>query len=140
MPKNHWLTDKQIEILKLRESGLSQSEIAERLGTTRSNVSAIERNARRNIQKSERTLELAKVLKAPVTLEIGKGTELYEIPRIVFDKGDEEDININLNGPKLLRKVREDADAVLQKKKVVGKIKVGISRDGEVSLEVGESE
>ncbi|KXA96620.1 hypothetical protein AKJ38_02980, partial [candidate division MSBL1 archaeon SCGC-AAA259I14] len=104
------------------------------------NVSAIERNARRNIQKSERTLELAKVLKAPVTLEIGKGTELYEIPRIVFDKGDDEDININLNGPKLLRKVREDAAAVLQKKKVVGKIKVGISRDGEVSLEVGESE
>lgn len=135
MPEDHWLTEKQSEVLKLREEGLSQSEIAERMGTTRSNISAIERNARRNIRKSRRTLELAEVLKAPVIFEIEEGVDLYDVPRIIFEKGDEEGINVNLSGPELLRKAREDADPALQQKEVLGKIKVGITRDGEVNIE-----
>lgn len=138
MPSEHWLTEKQVEVLRLREDGKPQSEIAEMMGTTRSNISAIERNARRNIEKSKATLEMAKVLKAPVNLEIEKGVGLYAIPKLVFERGDDENINIDLSGPELLRKIRNKADPALKGKEVVGKLTIGISREGEVNISTEE--
>jgi Tfx family DNA-binding protein len=51
------LTDEQLNILGYRFDGLKQEEIARRLGTTRQNVSLIERRARGNIMKAEATLK-----------------------------------------------------------------------------------
>lgn len=139
MTDEHWLTEKQMEVLKLREKGLSQSEISERMDSTRSNISAIERNARKNIEKSRRTLEAAKVLRAPISLEISEGTKIYDIARIIFEKGNEEDIDINLSGPELLREVRKNVKSALQEKKIQKPIKIGINERGEVSVSVQEN-
>lgn len=49
------LSDRQFRVLQLRvEKGLSQLEIAGELGTTRENVTIIEKKARRNIKQAER--------------------------------------------------------------------------------------
>lgn len=135
MGEENWLTEKQKEVLKLREKGYTQNEIAKKMGTTRSNISVIEKNARRNIAKSEKTLEIADLLKAPIKFEIDREVNIHDIPRIIFRKADEKNIKIKLSGPELLRKVREKADSAFKDKKLVGKIKVGISQDGSVNLQ-----
>lgn len=56
------LTDKEIEILKLRKQGLKQSEIAKRLKISQPAVSLFEKNAYRKIKDSVEVLELIKKL------------------------------------------------------------------------------
>ena len=44
-----FLTERQAEVLALRTDGLTQREIADRLGTSVANVSGVESSARRNV-------------------------------------------------------------------------------------------
>ncbi len=129
-----WLTEKQKKVLKLREKGYTQSEIARKTDTTRSNICVIEKNARRNIEKSKNTLEIAKLLKYPVRFEIDREVDIYDIPRIIFRKADDKNIKINISGPELLRKVREKANLAFEDNKLIGKVEVGISRDGSLAI------
>jgi DNA-binding protein, Tfx family len=54
------LTERQVEVLELREQGQTQQELADHFGTTDSNISAIERAAEQNIEKARRRLELVR--------------------------------------------------------------------------------
>ncbi|MEM2286080.1 MAG: Tfx family DNA-binding protein, partial [Ignisphaera sp.] len=54
------LTEKQYEVLKLRAEGKTQKEVAEIMGTTRENLSVIEKNALRKIRLAEETLKVYK--------------------------------------------------------------------------------
>lgn len=135
MSKKSWLTDKQKKILELREEGYSQSEIAEKLDTTRSNISVIEKNAKQNIKKSEKTLEIAELIKSPKKFEIDEEVDIHDIPRIIYRKADDENIKINLPGPELLKKVREKADQAFEDKKLIGEIEIGISKKGNVRIQ-----
>lgn len=57
------LTEKEIEVLKLRNSNLKQNEIAKKLNISQPAVSLFEKNARRKIKDSIEILELIKKLK-----------------------------------------------------------------------------
>jgi HTH-type transcriptional regulator, fmd operon transcriptional regulator len=52
------LTEKEIQILLLRQEGLLQTEIAKRLNITQGAVSRFEANARAKIAEAKRQLEL----------------------------------------------------------------------------------
>ena len=52
-----FLTPRQIKVLQMRLAGLSQQEVADCLGTTRSNISILEKRAHQNIARARRTLE-----------------------------------------------------------------------------------
>ena len=54
------LTKREIEVLKLREKGLKQKEVAKKLKITQSAVSLFEKNAYRKIRDSARVLEIIK--------------------------------------------------------------------------------
>ena len=54
------LTEKEIEVLKLRSKGLKQSEIAKKLKISQPAVSLFEKNAYRKIKDSTEVLELTK--------------------------------------------------------------------------------
>ena len=56
------LTEKEIEVLKLRNSNLKQNEIAKKLNISQPAVSLFEKNARRKIKDSIETLDLIKKL------------------------------------------------------------------------------
>lgn len=119
----------------MREKGKPLKEIAEKMGTTKSNISAIERSARKNIEKSRRTLELAKVLKTPLIFEINGRIDLFKVPRLIYEKADLEGIKVRKGGPELLKEIREEANAAIENRKVTGTIKVGITREGEIRIE-----
>ena len=62
------LTKKQIEILKLRSNGYSQADIAKKLGTSRANISAIEKSAWENVKRARTMRGIATAIARKVTL------------------------------------------------------------------------
>ena len=93
-PRATNLTDRQVEVLELREGGRTQQEVAEVLGTTDSNVSAVERAAEENVEKARRTLELVRTLRAPVQFTASPGTSFEALIDRVYSRGDAAGIKV----------------------------------------------
>jgi len=83
-----FLTEQQIKILRLRAKGLKQSEIAELLGTSRANVSILERRALEKIEKARNTLLIWEQINSKVSVEVKRGEDIFEIPDRLFNKAD----------------------------------------------------
>ena len=83
------LTRRQAEVLALREEGHAQADIADVLGTSRANVSSVESSARENVAKARETVAFAEALSAPVQLTVEAGTDLYDVPEMVYSACDD---------------------------------------------------
>ena len=128
------LTDRQVEVLQLREQGHTQREVAEMIGTTDSNVSAIERAAAENIEKAKRTLELVDTLSASASFEIAAGTHFGEIIETVYAKGDECDIKIEYCRPELYSHLYQLLEEHTSGNKVRRDVEIGLTHDGDVEV------
>lgn len=51
-----FLTDRQMQVLRLRAQGFSQQDVAKMIGTTRANISKLERRAYKNIMAARKTI------------------------------------------------------------------------------------
>lgn len=129
-----YLTKKQITVLKLRQQGLTLEEIARKLRVTKQNVHLIEKTANKNIAKAERTLKMARLIKAPIWLTIRKGESLGDVIGMIYKKADGQGIHIIYNGPSLEFKVMGDSAGRIRGREVVGKMKIGITRGGDVII------
>jgi len=89
-----FLTEQQIKILRLRARGLKQSEIAELLGTSRANVSILERRALEKIEKARNTLLIWEQINSKVSVDVRKGDDIFEIPEKLFKKADELGVKV----------------------------------------------
>ena len=131
------LTERQAEVLALREEGHTQQAVAERLGTTASNVSAVERAATDNIEKARRTLEHARLLRAPVRLTFEEGDGFDEVVEAIYAAGDETGIRIEYCRPELSAHLYTHLTERFDNSKLVGEIEVGLTRTGDVELDAG---
>ncbi len=89
-----FLTEQQIRILRLRAKGLKQSEIAEILGTSRANISILEKRALEKIEKAKNTLLLWEQINSKVAIEVKKGEDIFRVPDKLFEKADEVGIKV----------------------------------------------
>ncbi|ASJ08044.1 transcriptional regulator [Thermococcus siculi] len=89
-----FLTEQQIKILRLRAKGLKQSEIAELLGTSRANISILERRALDKIQKARNTLLLWEQINSKISVEVMAGEDIFTVPDRLFKKADELGIKV----------------------------------------------
>jgi len=89
-----FLTEQQIKILRLRARGLKQSEIAELLGTSRANVSILERRALEKVEKARNTLLLWEQINSKVSVEVKRGDDIFEVPDRLFRKADELGVKV----------------------------------------------
>lgn len=135
--ENSLLTDRQVEVLELREKGLTQQTVAERLGTTASNVSAVERAATDNIEKARRTLEHVRLLRAPVRLTFERGSGFDEIVEEIYAAGDEAGVRIDYCRPELYSHLYTHLTESFDDSKLVQEVEVGLTRDGNVELHPG---
>ncbi|NJE04095.1 Tfx family DNA-binding protein [Thermococcus sp. MV11] len=94
MSARSFLTEQQIKILRLRARGLKQSEIAELLGTSRANVSILERRALDKIEKARNTILIWEQINAKVSVEVKKGEDIFSVPDRLFEKADELGIKV----------------------------------------------
>jgi len=104
-PETSVLTYRQAQVLALRERGVSQADIAEALGTSRANVSSIESSARENVSKARETVAFAEALRAPVRVRVPAGTDLYDVPQMVYDACDEAGVKVDHTAPDLMKVV-----------------------------------
>ena len=132
------LTGLQIEVLKLRLKGLNQQEIASRLGTTRQNISLMEKRGRRNIQLAEETILAYQRLTTAASVKLRPGTHKIDIPRLVVDAADKADVQLKANFARIYNEIRFKASDCVSGTKVVKPITVLILEDGDIKVIPGE--
>lgn len=126
------LTDRQTEILRRRFAGETQQAIADDLGTTAANVSAIERAARDNVEQARRTLDLVRTLRTPARTTVDADTDIHELVETIYACGDDAGIKVAYPMPELYSHVGDRLDGVLDGARLRSPVEVGIERDGEV--------
>ncbi|MFW5939985.1 MAG: Tfx family DNA-binding protein [Halolamina sp.] len=128
------LTRRQAEVLALRERGLRQADIADRLGTSRANVSSVEASARENVEKARETLSFAEALAAPVRVRLAAETDLYDVPDLVYDACDDVGVKVSYAAPELMKIVSDAAGDGVRGREVREELFVGVTSDGQVRV------
>lgn len=128
------LTEKQARVLAERERGRTQREIAEQLGTTASNVSAIERAAEANVEKAHQTLALARTLRAPARITVDAGTAFDELVREVYERGDAAGIKVDYCRPELYSHLYAHLQEHCDRGEITSRLTIGLTREGTVEL------
>jgi len=128
------LTDRQVEVLGLREQGLTQQEVADRLGTTASNVSAVERAAEENVRKARRTLALVRTVRSPVQFTVPADTKFDDLVGIVYDRGDEAGVKVDYCRPELYSHLYNELEPYTIQNRLEATVTVGLTEDGQVDV------
>ncbi|WP_439027781.1 Tfx family DNA-binding protein [Haloarchaeobius sp. DT45] len=128
------LTRRQAEVLALRERGYAQAAIAERLGTSRANISSVESTARDNVAKARETVAFADALSAPVRITVETGTDLYDVPQQVYDACDEVDVKVPYTAPDLMKVVNDAAGSAVDGREVGDDLLISVTTDGSVQV------
>lgn len=130
--KDSFLTSRQLEILRLRKEGFSQTEAAKKLGTSRANISATEKTARLNIEKARNTLALADMIDAPIWLILEPDTDLNEAVKEIYERADSLGIRVAHTFPALSNVINEAAGDRIKGRKVLGRLEIAVAKDGAV--------
>ena len=128
------LTERQAEVLALRERGLRQADIAERLGTSRANVSSVEASARDNVERAKETVAFAEALSSPVRVEIPAATDLYDAPKRVYDACDEAGVKVNQTAPDLMKTIGDRAGDAVRGREVRERLFVSVGANGTIRV------
>lgn len=137
-PDENVLTRRQATVLVLRERGLSQSAVAERLGTSRANVANVESSARANVEKAREAVGFAEALRAPVRVAIEAETDIYDVPDAVYAAADEADVTVEHAAPELLKRVVDAGGDAISDRVVTAPLVVIVTRDGHVTVRRSE--
>jgi Tfx family DNA-binding protein len=128
------LTDIQVDILSKRSKGMNQEAIAKRLGTSKQNISTIERRARRNLRLAIETVEFYDQLMAAGSLVLEPGTFKIDIPRLVVNAADKAGVKVNADFTRIYNEIKFKASDCVDGKVVVSPITVLIMTDGDIRI------
>ncbi|MDI6819604.1 MAG: Tfx family DNA-binding protein [Candidatus Hodarchaeaceae archaeon] len=133
--KETHLTRRQFEVLKRRREGKSLTQIAEELGTSRSNVSRIIKIAERNVERARNTLKLIGTIEWPIKIDVRAGSNVYSVSEQVFRKADERGIKITRNYSELTRLITETLGRKnLKRRKALTDFGIMVSKEGKVEI------
>ncbi|ELZ29891.1 transcriptional regulator [Halogeometricum pallidum JCM 14848] len=132
------LTDRQREVLELREKGRTQKEVAEQLGTTDANVSAVERAAEKNVEKARRTLELVRTLRAPVRFTVPAGTSFDALVDEVYARGDDAGVKVAYCRPELYAHLYGMLEGHSSQNHLDTSVEMGLTEGGEAKVFTAE--
>ena len=128
------LTKTQVEIIRLRLTGLTQEEIARRRGTTHQDVAAIEKRGRRNLKLAEETIRTYEKLTSATSIEIEPGTHLVDIPRQVLNAADQANIRLKADFTRIYNEIKYKAAGFVEGTKVIKPITLHIQKDGDIEI------
>ncbi|MDI6896712.1 Tfx family DNA-binding protein [Methanocella conradii] len=129
-----FLTKRQVMVLRLRQAGMTQEEIARRIKTTRANVSLIEKRARENIDRSRETLKEWESIVSPVRVTIKKGTDVIKVPEVVFAEADKSGIHVKSNSLDLITRIKKEKGSIISNRTLTEDMEIDITDAGEVSI------
>jgi len=134
------LTSRQISVLRLRRKGLSQQDVAELLGTTRSNVSILEKRALQNVARARATLKEWTMIQAPVSLTVPAGTDVFEVPALIFREADKSKIKLDMNSVDIVVQIKRKAPEALRTRVILRDLEVAVTEDGLVLVQEASHE
>jgi Tfx family DNA-binding protein len=134
MAYKSFLTKRQLSVLRLRQAGLTQEEIARRIKTTRANISLIEKRARENVERSKETLREWNSVVSPVRVTVPKGTDVMYIPDIVFAEADKASIHVKCDSIGLITLIKKEKGYAISNRIVNEPFEVDIANSGEVAV------
>ncbi len=129
------LTERQLEVLKMRNKGCSQQEVADILGTTRSNISILEKRAHQNILRAERTLQQWMMIQAPISLKVPAGTDVFDLPKMIFDAADKRSIELPITSLDIIVQLRRKSPRLFRKRAVQKDIDIYVTGNGEILVQ-----
>jgi Tfx family DNA-binding protein len=132
--KGLFLTDKQIEVLKMKKKGMSQADIARMMQTTRGNICIIESTAHKNVEKAKNTLKFYRAMEAPIWLTITGGTDLYDIPEKIFKAADKKRIKISVDSAMVIVKLKTEAQDRIHGRLTTDDIDVSVDEHGNITI------
>lgn len=132
--KNMFLTDKQIEILRMKKKGMSQADIARQMKTTRGNICIIENTALKNIEKAKNTIKFYRAMESPIWLTIPVGTDLYDIPGKVFKAADRKHIKISVDSAMVIVKLKTEAQDKIHGRLTTDDIDLSVDEHGNLVI------
>ncbi|MBS3814969.1 MAG: Tfx family DNA-binding protein [Hadesarchaea archaeon] len=130
--KNTFLTETQEKVLRLRNKGLTQAEVARELDSSRANICNIEKRAKKNIGKARETLMLAEKIESPVSVIIEPGEDILDAAKKLFRAADEEGIRVSLDTPELVSEIQSNANKKLDGRRASEEIKLFLNSKGDV--------
>jgi HTH-type transcriptional regulator, fmd operon transcriptional regulator len=102
------LTDRQIQVMKYRKSGMTQQQIADLTHTTKANVCTIEKSARENIVRAKKTLEIYYALDGRTLCTIPAGTDLFDsVPKII-EEANKAGVNLAVDQMDIINRLRDE--------------------------------
>jgi len=129
-PEFGFLTGKQLDVLKLRKSGMSYEGIAESYGTTRENIFILEKRALRNLKMAETTIEAALHEGVAYKVRIPVNTRLIDVPRVAVDFADHKGIRLRANFTKIFDDIRYNLPGAVNGSTTIKPIDIYIMMDG----------
>jgi Tfx family DNA-binding protein len=133
-PVGTLLTDRQWQVLRLRATGLTQSQVAKRLHTTRENISIIEHRVHENLNAAKATLAALEHLSETKELVIPSGTSVFEATSIILRRADVLRIKVKMNADSILAALRSKRGGRIRGHHLVAAIRVRIEPDGRLVI------
>jgi Tfx family DNA-binding protein len=125
-------TERQLQVLQLRLRGLSQQEVADMLGTTRSNISILEKRAHQNILRAERTLKQWMMIRAPISLKANAGTDVFDLPKMIFEAADKRSIRLPVTSLDIIVQLRRKAPGLFKRRALEKDAEIFATEEGEI--------
>ena len=133
--QDSFLTERQLKVLQLRLQGRSQQEVADLLGTTRSNISILEKRAHQNIRRAERTLQQWMMVRAPISLKAKSGTDVFDLPKMIFEAADERSIRLPVTSLDVIVQLRRKAPRLFKKRALQQDAEIFVTEEGDVLVD-----
>jgi len=130
-----FLTERQIKVLRLRHKGQSQQEVANTMGTTRSNISILEKRGHHNIARARNTLRQWMTIQAPILLKVPAGTDVFDVPAMVFEAADRRSIQLPATSLDIVVQLRKEAPQLFKKRAILQEIEIYVAEDGELIVQ-----
>lgn len=124
------LTAHQWEVIRFRSQGLTQTDVARKLGTTRENVSIIEHRALRKINAAKATLAALQHMDATNLILIPSGTSLYEAIEIVILRADILGVKLRSSCDAMISAFKSRCKGKIRGHHLVSVVRVEIGSDG----------
>jgi Tfx family DNA-binding protein len=116
-------------------TGLTQEGVASKLGTTRQNVSLLERRAHRNLEKAEETIAAYRKLRTVAKVTLPPMTHLVDVPRMLIDAADSAGVKIKVDFSLIYKELKHDVGDNVSGTRITKPVQVNILSDGEVYIE-----
>lgn len=130
--KDTLLTDRQMEVLRMRKQGLTQQVIAEKLGTSKANICIIEKSAHENIRRAKEALEFVHTLDAPLLCTLEKGNDLMDTPRQIYAEAAPSGIKVRYDSLSLINRITSQVPEKVKGRRILDNISVYLNKDGEI--------